>query len=252
MKTSYRLLATVMYMTLPIISLQAQEKLQHLVIHEDYVLPSQMPKYEEASKNLVKALSENAIADARFWAFWQDDNTCVFASPVENFAALDQNMWKSLEDKIGKDNSETLFKAFDGTYQSHRTFMVNYHPDLSYKADQLSTGNSNYRVWTFLYFYPENQDAMLKISNEWKQLYESKNVPYGYTVYSNGFGMEGPVLVVHDWASSPEEYAKHNDEIQKLMGPELEDLRKRTQSLLYKIDHKTGWYSEDLSYSPED
>ena len=151
MKTSYRLLAAVMFMTLPIISLQAQEKLQHLVIHEDYVLPSQMPKYEEASKNLVKALRENAITDAKFWAFWQDDNTYVYATPVENFAALDQSMWKSLEDKIGKGNSETLFKAFDETYQSHRTFMVNYHPDLSYKADQLSNGNSNYRVWTFVF-----------------------------------------------------------------------------------------------------
>ncbi len=249
MKTMTCIMAFAMSMTMFTISSNAQEPPERLMIHEDYVLISQQTKYDEASKGIVKALKDNAITDITFWAFRQDDNTYVYATPVENFAVLDKDMWKSLEDKVGKDKTDELFKQYDGTYQSHRTFMVNYHPELSYKADQLASGNSNYRVWTYFYFYPENYDAMMKISKEWKDLYESKNIPYGFTIYTNGFGAGGPVLIIHDWASSPEEYASHNTESNKILGTEAQDLWKRTQPLLYKSDQKTGWYLADLSYS---
>ena len=43
---------------------------------------------------------------------------------------------------------------------------------------------------------------MIELMKEWKGLYEAKGIEDGYTIYTNGFGHYGPVIVIHTWAKS--------------------------------------------------
>jgi len=224
---------------------------QMLLIHEDRVIPSQSQKYIEASKNLKQALADNNVTGFNYSSFWLYDGSFIHVSRIDNFAALDTSPWKELSDKLGEEKTQTLFAQYDGTYSSHRDYIAYFHPSLSHKPEQIQETGNNFKEWMYLYYNEEDQEAFFEVMKEWKALYEAKGIEDGYTIYTNGLGHYGPVVVIHSWAKSEVEMAKKNEDHMAVLGEDRMELMKKIMPLIQKQKSIRGYFMEDISYMPQ-
>ncbi len=250
--TRFNLIGTLLFCTIGGAYAQETPSTQLLMIHEDHVLVDKTSEYTKVGEDLVKLMAQNNFTALTFTGFWLEDNTYMYVSPVENMAQLDNNPWAELAQKAGEDKAEAVMSAFGGTYNTHIDYLAVFHPDLSYKPEQLQEEGNNYREWDFFYYNEINQDQMMAMAREWKKLYEDKNVDIGYTVYTNGLGHEGPVLVIHRWAKDPVEMAQNNQKMNQLFGEAGQKLWERTAALGYRMETKRGWLMPNLSYMPQE
>ncbi|MBR9999872.1 MAG: hypothetical protein KFF73_12925 [Cyclobacteriaceae bacterium] len=225
---------------------------QLLLIHEDRVMAGKNSEYQKAGEGLAKLLSESNFKDLSFTAFQLDDYTYMYVSPIQNMAQLDVSPWEKLSQQSGEDKVESAMAAFDGTYDTHRDFIAVFHPDLSYKTEKMQEEGNNYRRWMYFYYNQINQENVMNMVKEWKKLYEENDIPQGYAVYTNGFGHEGPVLVIHSWAKSAADHAQWIEKRNEMLGDKARELWGRTESLAYRIENKTGWLIPNLSYMPQE
>ncbi len=246
------LLAFILIFTVRWTFAQENPATQLLLIHEDNVIVGKAAQYAKASVGLKNLLAEVNFKETTYTAFWVDDYTYMYVSPIENMAQLDDSPWVKLSQQAGKDKTEAVFAEFAGTYDTHRDFIAVFHPDLSYKPEQLQEEGNNYREWNYMYYNEIHQDQILDLSREWKKLYEDKNVSNGYTIYTNGFGHKGPVLVIHTWATDPVDHAQKNQKRQELLGEAAQKLWEKTEALAYRIETKSGWVMPDISYIPQE
>lgn len=230
---------------------QESEAPQMLLIHEDQVIPAQSEKYMEASKNLKQALIDNNVTSFSYMSFWLYDGSVIHVSQIDNFADLDNSPWKELSDKMGKEETQTLFSQYDGSYNSHRDYIAYFHPSMSYKSEQLQEPGNNFREWMYLYYNEEDQEAMIEVMKEWKALYEAKGIEEGYTIYTAGLGHYGPVVVIHSWAKSDVEMAQRSENHMAVLGEERMELMKKTMPLIQKQKSIRGYFMEDISYMTE-
>ena len=228
----------------------AQQNHQSLLsIHEDQVMLSEEDRYWEAGENLVKLLDDNNVEGSNFWAFRMEDGTYMFVSPTENYASLDNNMWEEVMEKAGADNFQKAMSGFAGTYLSHEDYMVVFHPDKSYKMDDLSE-NDLYREWHFQYVYEDKLEEYNKLMDEWLAAFKEVDAPIGYGVYTNGFGMPGPVTVIMIWGENQEDVIKKNKKTTELMNGKRRELWNRTKKIIHKNEVRRGWVMPDLSHMP--
>lgn len=231
--------------------LSAQEmKNKKYVVHEDVVKPSQMMNYEKASKKFAETMREHSGPESQFLAVSLDDMRYLFVSPIENMAALDNNPFASLEESMGKEAVSELFKIWDGTYETHKDYIVNLSNDLSYKSGEIYEEGVNFRHFDYFYIDPDKSAEAKKIAKEWKELYTSKNIPYGYRVYTGGMGTE-PMLMVVEWAKSPSEYYANQEKIMEMLGDDASELYGRTLEITKRRESHEGWIRPELSFMPE-
>lgn len=231
---------------------QENSDTQLLWIHEDRVLVDKTSDYIQVGEDLVQLMADNNFTGLSFTAFRLEDNTFMFVSWLENMAQLDNNPWAALAQKAGEDKVQAVMSGFGGKYNSHIDYTAVFHPELSYKAEQLQEEGNYYREWDFFYYNEIHQEEMMSIAKEWKKLYEDNNIEAGYTIYSNGLGHEGPVIVIHRWAKNRVEMAQNAQKTNQTMGEAAQKLWERTEVLGYRMETKRGWLMPNLSYIPEE
>ncbi len=245
-----KLLIAVLAVCYTIPNLLAQENQTSLLsIHEDAVITSQEDTYWETAVSLKKMMEENQVKGLTFWGFRMEDGTYMFVSPTENYASLDNNLWAEVSEKAGAEKFQQMMSGFGGTYLSHKDYMAVFHPDKSYKMDDI-TENDRYREWHFQYVYPDKLDEYNEICDEWLSAFKEVDTPMGFGVYTNGFGMNGPVTVFMIWGENRMDVIEKNNKTTELMDGKREELWKRTKPLLYKLETKSGWLIDDLTYMP--
>ena len=250
MTTRKSLITSVLILTGVITFAQESPAPQMLLIHEDNVIVGKDAEYQQAGKGFVDLLKASNFTGFNISGFRLDDYTYWYVMPIQHMADLDHSPFEELSQKVGKEKFESTMAAFDGNYDTHMDYIAIFNPELSYKPEQLEAEGNDYRRWMYLYYNPVNQDKVVALAKEWKKLYEENDIPQGYTIYSNGLGHKGPVLVVHSWASSPVELDRAMQARNEKLGEKGNELWKRTEKLTYKIENKTGWYLPELSYHP--
>ena len=224
-------------------------KTQMLAIHADHVLPAKAAEYEAATKALKDVLEKYEIKDVSYRTLTQSNGNYLYVDYIDNFAELDKNLFGTLKEKMPEADWIAMWKKFDGCYYEHEDFIARYHPDLSYHAEEL-TEEMKYRMWDFMYFEEKDWDNVMAMAKKWKELYESKKAGGGYTIYTNGFGMEGPVIVVHSWAKSEADHVAIDSKDNELLGDDAGKLWQETVKYIYKQEKITGRSRADLSYIP--
>lgn len=224
---------------------------QLLMIHEDVVIPAQVMKYLDASRSFKKALEDHDVKTFGYQSFWLDNNTFIHVRQIQNFAQLDSNPMEGLMNQLGEEATGEIFSNYNGTYHSHRDFVAVFHPGLSYKPELLQQEEGTFREWMYLYYDDKDQEAMMGFLKEWQDLYKSKGIETGYTVYTGGLGHFGPVVVVLSWAKDQADHAQKTLENQAKIGEEGMQLWQKTTSIIQKQDIITGFYMPDISYVPE-
>jgi hypothetical protein len=239
------------------LSLLAQEeepKSQLFFIHEDVVKPSMVAKYEEAAKGVVAKLKENNMTSLSHIAAMSDDFHYSYIHQIENMAALDSNPWKELEKKMGKEAMKAMWDEYEGTYYKHHSFLARLRPNFSYTPATNGTASEemNFRHWDFYYVNSGKNAEAKEISKEWVALYQSKNIPTGYRIYTGGIGTETPLYIVVQWAKDAATFYAQAAKNNELLGDEGKALSEKTMAITRKFKHKDGWIRPDLSYMPEE
>ncbi len=237
-------------------SVVAQEKQsdeQLLIIHEDIVKPSMVAKYEKAIKAVYNKIKEHNLTSLAYLTAMTDDFHYIFISKVDNYAALDNDPWKELEAKIGKEEMAKLWKGFDGCYTKHKDYMIKLSHDLSYdpQGKGMVEEGVNYRTWHFYYGQPDKELEAEEISKEWRALFEKKQVPNGYRLYKGALGTEQPLYIVVQSATNAVDFSNIEAENMKLLGEEGKALNEKTMAITRKFDVKNGWIRPDLSFMPD-
>jgi len=222
------------------------------IVHQDIVKPSKVAEYEKAAKGWHDAAVKNAITELAYVLVQSDEMVYSYVSEVPNMAALDDNgPMDALKQKMGEAAFQAMFDAYDGTYTSHKNFMITYRPDLSYLPEkQEATAEINFRHWDFVHFNPDKEKEANAISKEWVDLFASKQIQLGFRTYTGGLGTETPLTIWVSWSKNAADFYAAMEQINKTLGDEGTDLWNRTLAITDKYEQVNGRIRPDLSYQP--
>lgn len=220
-----------------------------VTIHEDRVLMDRTDKYWNAAAELKKALEANHVTSIKYWAFRGDDGTYSYVSPTNKFAELDMDIWKDLSDKMGGEKFQQLMAGFHGCYLTHEDYMFVYHPDKSFNTESWSEKDV-YREMTYYYLYDDKLETYNKILDEWKAAFAGIKSSMGYQIYSNGFGMGGPVSIVMLWGENEADVQQKFTQTYGAMKAKWDELWKKSQACVYKVERRRVWFVPELTYFP--
>lgn len=234
---------------------QDASRSQLLSVHEDNVIPSKAEEYEKIALGLVDAIKTHKVSSISYAAASMDDYTYIYFTPVDNLGAVDKMgaSFDELEEKMGKNAFGAMMKSFDACYPTHRNYLVRLRLDLSYKPEQgaqISEGLS-FRHWDYYYIHPDMQDEAEAIAKEWVALNEKIKSPDGYRLFTNAFGLEGPLFLVVSSAKSAADYYARSEAWLKKAGDAGQALMKRTMKVVRKFESKDGMIRPELSASPQ-
>ncbi len=239
----------------PAAAQEAAPTTQLFTVHEDVVKPSKVAQYEAAAKSLTALFTKHGIVDVGYNAASGDDFTYLYISPVANMAAIDQasSKWTEARKKIGEATFDAAMKQYDGTYDSHRNYMVRMHPELSYNPeygqDPVASGMA-WRHWDFLYIMPDKGEEATAILKDWKTTSAAKKIAGGYRIYMGDMGTEQPMIIVAWSAKNAAEFYAQDQARRTAMGAEGEALKTRMLAVLSRYETSNGMMRPDLSYTP--
>lgn len=231
-----------------------EPKAQLFFVTEEVVKPSIVGKYEALAKEYVAKCIKHK-SPYPFYTFSTDDFHYYWAFPVKNFADID-NLFKAgaeMVEKEGIEQWQEMMVKFGQTLYSYHRFVVRYMPQQSYipSNPRLKPEESKFCYWTFIYVHFAKEIEFEKLCQEWVDLYKSKNIADGWSIYVGDIGTDLPIYVFHESGKNAADYFRQSEENQKLLGEEAKALSKKTLSLIRKLEIKTGWSRPDLSYTPK-
>ena len=242
-----------MAMSLFINTIHAQQsKNQAFYIHEDQVKPSMIQEYEAVSKDFMEACKTHNLQDVNWNIASTTTNKYLTISPIENMAALDNNVFAPLREKMGDEAFGDIFKRFNKCYDVHRDYIVYLNEELTYMPEgiDINTEGKNYRKWHRLYVAPENIQQLKGKLKELKALFEKKGSKEYYRIYHNGFGAEGDYYVAVVSAKDAEDYARQSKENEALLGEEGKKLLGEMFKYVLRYETDEGQMRPDLAYAP--
>lgn len=240
-------------LTLPMCLLQAQDnKNQAFYVHEDQVRPSMMEEYETVSKDFAEACKTHKLADVNWNIATTTTGRYLSISPIDNMAALDNNVFTPLREKMGDEAFGNIFKRFNKCYDVHRDYIVYLNEELTYMPEgiSLTQEGQNFRKWHRLYVTPENIQNLKGKLKELKALFEKKGSKEYYRIYHSGFGTESDYYVAVLSAKDAEDYARKSKENEALLGQEGEKLFGEMFKYVLRYEVEEGEMRPDLAYSP--
>ena len=117
------------------------------------------------------------------------------------------------------------------------------------------TGANDFRTLTggfSYYLIPGKQEKIEDVARKFVELYKSKNISSGWSIYQSITGTDLPLLVVAHAAKSESDYYSNRAKLKELIGEEGEKLSQEAQALVRKIEFKDGMGRPDLSYPGPD
>lgn len=229
------------------------DNIKWYTVHEDIVKPSKIMEYEKIAKELKDNLVKHDIAEAKYLAASTEDFRFMYVSAIDGMADLDNNVFKTLADKMGKENLKDLFSRMNACYDKHGSYTMGLNEELSFMPDGMSQTQKGkpYRVFAWYHTTPSNWKALSDAGKAMKDLHASKGSKLHYRVYQSGYGTVGAYFMVAISAESEADFAKMNKENLELLGTEGQKLMGKVWANTAKYETTRGMMRMDLSYLPD-
>ncbi len=230
---------------------QDMAKNQSFWVHEDVVKPGMTSDYEAICKEFLGHLKSHNIQEANFIVTNTADNRYLYVGPIDNMADLDNSVFSTLQEKMGKENMDELFSRMDKCYDVEHDYIITLDNELSYQPggiDQTPEGQ-NFRKFHYLYMTPGNRALVKDKMKAVKEMFANKGSKVYYRVYRSGFGTRGEFYMVAVAAKDEVDYAQNAMANDLLLG---EDGRKTMQDLfssLLNYEEFLGQMRPDMAYS---
>lgn len=220
------------------------------LLHQDHVIPNKLDEYKEVAQQFRTAVEEHKVEGLNMYCSLSEEFVFTYAIPIDNYAALEDNLLAKLADKMGQDKFESMMGGFEGLYSKHLDWVVKLQPDMSYLPKSQPSEGANYRNWTFVYCKPDKRSEMDQIIKDWVQLYSDNDIQMGWRTYTSVIGPDADMYIVVQWAENPVQMAAMRKEVREKLGDKLSEMQARTTPLYRKRDIQKGWMQEELSYPP--
>lgn len=221
------------------------------VVHTDYVNFNKMAQYEQLAKELKDNCVEHNVQKANWLTVSTEDGRYMYVSEIKNMAELDENTMSELFEKMGNDGAGAMFSKMNECYDKHSDQIVHYIPELSYNPDGYSRDGMNFREYHFLYYHPQNGEALGNAMESVKKMFEAKGIKNGYNVYHSGFGSDENYFMVSVSGKNSLDVAQTGEENDALLGDERKEVFFEMIQLASRYDQVNGEIRPDLSYSPK-
>lgn len=227
----------------------AQDVPSRFAVFEDNVKPSMDVQFKEALKKLKMACEENKITSFSWTSVAFDDNSYHHLVPIKGMGDLDEeNMMADLEAKMGKEALSAIFKDMGECVDAQSSFVVSYHPELSYQPN--SGPDENFRDVLFWQVLPGKEAEGEAIAMEWKKLHESKSAPNGYATYKVDLGRE-PGFVFVSWGKTAADHATKAMKNNEALGHDGSKLWSKTMLITKSYQSRSAWVLPEFSYMPD-
>jgi len=180
----------------------------------------------------------------------------VYAAPIENFAAIDQSHvhWMEVLETIGAEKFEEIIAPAAEAIERVEVFQVSKRVDLSYAPEnpRLKPQEIEYIHYRFFYVIPGKQKDIEAIAKEFAELYKSKGINTGWSMYESVTGSDLPVIVVAQGARSAADFYSNRERLRELLGEDAKKIGARVGATVRRMEDKEGIPRPDLSYPAPD
>jgi|SRR5581483_2805199 len=229
---------------------------QRWMISQDFVKPGMSEQYESLVREFLATLKQNNITNPMFtgYTFQSSDFCYTTATPVGNWSDLDKmnSEMPEVEQKIGRKRMEDLTQRMGAAIDHSSFFSVRELPEVSYHPTKASPNvNEKYFVhYDLFYIAPGHFDDAIEVAKAWKKLYEGKQIPHGYSVFSAGFGSDLPLIIVERLSKTQADYVAEVDQEAKTFAGAQKPLEQRSLEITRRIESRDAYFRPDLSYLP--
>lgn len=148
---------------------------------------------------------------------------------------------------------EENFNRMWETVSSHRTYFLQAPSEFSYIPDQprLDVMDMPYAFWDILYVKPEKVLEFEELLKKLLIIQQDQNFDDPVQMLIGDIGYEGSVYIGALNGKDGVDFRLQNQKMWELMGDEGAAIFQKMMSMLRKRESKQFWYSEELSYIPE-
>ncbi len=226
------------------------------VIHTEHAVPSKIADYEATTKEFIALVQANraTMPTFSFTALQGEDLTYSFVTPIKNLAEADviYSGFETLAKTAGAPFIDLMHRS-GATFTSVDEAAFVEVPEASYWPAGAATTpmNAGYYQLDIYKPMPGMDMEAAEVAASWKQLFESKKVPFGYSVFRLVLGSDGPLWVVSTPAKDPADLAAITAAAQKAIGEEAWRAQlAKTMAISRGFETRRYWVRRDLSLAP--
>jgi hypothetical protein len=231
---------------------QEEPKDQLFTVHQDNVKPAMVDQYEKAVNSLVASFKEHGMEIPSMTSSQTDDFTYYYISPIENYAALDEiNVsWGEFIEKMGEEKWAEIDDAFEGTYFSHKDFIIRRSGELSYRAEnpRFEFKDANFIHWDWYWLEEGKESEAMEVAKEFKNLFAANNITDSFTIWLTDIGTDYGLMVVTQIAKDAEDYYAMISKRGEDIGDEMDLLYEKFVKYVKKFEHENGKLRHDFNY----
>ena len=232
----------------------AQEEMKDQLywVREEVAKVDMWDKYESTSKEWVNLMTDAGLDLPYMWASQREDGHYYYLFPLENYAAIDKltEIFGAAIEKIGKDKWAKFIVENESSMVTHKDFVLKRSAKYSYvpKEPRLKPEETKFIHWMFFHYKLENKKEVMDIMEEWKQLYESKNIKNGYTIWLMDLGLDNNLIALTESYKDGADFYTATEEDNSKMKTEASALWAKMSPYITSIENKYGSRRPDLSY----
>lgn len=221
----------------------------YMLIREDVVEPSQTADYEASLTDLKTFLSANKHVKFNYYTHLQEDYIFRHVIPVDDIKNLHKGMHHLFSKNVKSDELDLILSDLNDATDAYKYSVVQYRPEFSYVPEGDDWEDSVYRKWGYYSFYPGTEDEVEQVLAAWKSLYQSKEIPTGFRVFSGFIGIEQPSIIFTTWGDNPLDYHTNLEIISAELGEEGAALWMKMMEYVNDVESVEGWYLPQYSHS---
>lgn len=233
-------------------SFSQEMKDQLYLVREEVARVDMWDKYESTSKQWVEMMTQGELDLPYVRASQQDDAHYLYLIPINSYSDIDkfQGIFGSAVEKAGKDKWAKFLVENESSIITHKDYVVRWSAEYSYvpQKPRLARDESPFIHWMYFHFKLEKRKEVIEVLKEWKQLYESKNINTGYSIWMVEMGLDNDMIVLTEYFKDGADFYNTTKEIETATQKEATILWNKMAPLLIDIKNKYGNRRPDLSY----
>jgi hypothetical protein len=227
-------------------------------IYKEFVKPGMTEQYEAAVKHMISEFQAYQIDPEK--VHWKTisgpEVGYTYVAPIENWAAMDRQhgYWIEVVETFGMEKWEEMMAPAEEAVERVEAFQVVKRADLSYAPEnpRLSKEEVEYIHYGIYYVIPGKQKDIEAIAKEFAELYKSKGIDTGWSIYESVTGSDLPVIVVAQGAKSAADFHSNRERIAEMLGEEAKKIGMKVGATVRRMEFKEGMPRPDLSYPAPD